>query len=121
MHAETVVISKELIQPMSHTHSHNTLDKSNRSLLIATLLNVLITAVEIIGGIMANSPALLSDAAHNLSDTIAILLAYIARRISYRKSNERKTFGYKRIEILAAFINALILIGISAFLVIEAI
>jgi Co/Zn/Cd efflux system component len=49
---------------------------------------VLITVVEIIGGIMANSLALLSDAAHNLSDTIALLLAYIARRISGRTSND---------------------------------
>jgi cobalt-zinc-cadmium efflux system protein len=84
-------------------------------------LNVFITVAEIIGGIMANSLALLSDAVHNLSDTIAILLAYIARRISKKASNERKTFGYKRIEILAAFFNALVLIGISAFLVYEAI
>ncbi|NQT76873.1 MAG: cation transporter [Bacteroidetes bacterium] len=103
------------------SHSHSTHDTSNRNLLIATLLNVLITTVEIIGGIMANSLALLSDAAHNLGDTIALLLAYIARRISSRTSNERMTFGYKRAEILAAFINAFVLIGISAFLVVEAV
>jgi cobalt-zinc-cadmium efflux system protein len=103
-------------------HRHQKTDKSgNRSLLLVTLLNVFITLAEIIGGIMANSLALLSDALHNLSDTIAILLAYTARKVSQRKSNEKKTFGYKRIEILAAFFNALILIGISVFLVYEAI
>ncbi len=102
-----------------HHHSHDT--GSNRSLLLVTLLNVFITIVEVIGGIMSNSLALLSDALHNLSDTIAILLAYIAARVSQRKSNSKKTFGYKRIEILAAFFNALVLIGISAFLIYEAI
>lgn len=105
---------------MGHHHHHSP-NSGNKSLLLATLLNVLITIAEIIGGIMANSLALLSDALHNLSDTLAILLAYIAGRISERKSNERKTFGYKRIEILSAFFNALVLIGISAFLVYEAI
>jgi len=105
---------------MGH-HHHNHHDSGGKNLLLVTLLNVFITVVEIIGGIMANSLALLSDALHNLSDTIAILLAYIAGRVSKRKSNEKKTFGYKRIEILAAFFNALVLIGISAFLVYEAI
>jgi len=106
---------------MGHHHHHHDPQGENRSLLLATLLNVLITVVEIIGGIMSNSLALLSDAIHNLGDTLAILLAYIAGKVSKRKSNERKTFGYKRIEILAAFFNALVLIGISVFLVYEAI
>ena len=105
---------------MGH-HHHEMENGGNRSLLLATVLNVFITVVEIIGGIMANSLALLSDALHNLSDTIAILLAYIAAKVSRRSSNERKTFGYKRVEILAAFFNALVLIGISVFLVYEAI
>jgi len=102
-----------------HHHQHEY--SSNRSLLIATGLNVLITIVQVIGGLLANSLALLSDALHNLGDTLAILLAYVAGRISKRQSNKHKTFGYKRIEILAAFFNALVLIGISIFLVYEAI
>ena len=106
---------------MGHQHPHTHHNSENRNLLLATLLNIFITVVEIIGGIMANSLALLSDALHNLSDTIAILLAYIAGKVSQRKSNERKTFGYKRIEILSAFFNALVLIGISVFLIYEAI
>lgn len=106
---------------MGHNHDHGTKDSSNNRLLLVTLLNVFITVAEIIGGLMANSLALLSDAIHNLSDTIAILMTYIARRISTRSSNEQKTFGYKRIEILAAFVNALVLIGISVYLVYEAI
>lgn len=103
---------------MGHHHHH---EKANRNLLLVTVLNLFITIAEVIGGIMANSLALLSDALHNLSDTIAIFLAYVAGRISRRRSNEKKTFGYKRIEILAAFFNALVLISISAFLIYEAI
>lgn len=106
---------------MGHKHDHGTKDSSNTRLLLVTALNVFITVAEIIGGLMANSLALLSDAIHNLSDTIAILMAYIARRISTRSSNEQKTFGYKRVEILSAFVNALVLIGISIYLVYEAI
>ena len=107
---------------MGNKHHHHSNDySSDKSLLFVTFLNVFITVVEIIGGLMANSLALLSDALHNLSDTIAILLAYIARKVSRRDSNEKKTFGYKRIEILAAFFNALVLIGISVFLVYEGI
>lgn len=104
---------------MSQNH-HRALS-SNRSLLLVTLLNVLITVAEIIGGILTNSLALLSDAVHNLSDTLAIFLAWVAQKISARDSNERKTFGYKRVEILAAFFNALVLIGVSGFLIYEAI
>ncbi len=105
---------------MKHEHQHRQ-DREGRSLLLATLLNVLITLAEIIGGLLSNSLALLSDALHNLSDTLAVLLAYAARRIGRRRSNERKTFGYKRIEILSAFFNAMVLFGISVFLIAESI
>ena len=101
-----------------HYHTEN---KSGSRLLITSLLNVFITVAEIIGGILSNSLALLSDAIHNLSDTLAILLAYVAQKVGQRKSNTRKTFGYKRVEILAAFFNATLLIGISLYLIFEAI
>jgi cobalt-zinc-cadmium efflux system protein len=99
-------------------HHHHI--KANR-LLWATLLNFGIAVVEVIGGLLSNSLALLSDAMHNIGDGLAVLLAYIANRIGKKPSNERKTFGYKRIEILAAFLNALFLIVISLFLFYEAI
>lgn len=102
-----------------HHHKHE--DISSRNLLIATILNFIITIAEIIGGLMANSLALMSDALHNLSDGIAVLIAYIANKISKRSSNERRTFGYKRIEILAAFFNALVLIIIITYLFYEAV
>jgi cobalt-zinc-cadmium efflux system protein len=100
-------------------HSHSGI--SERNLLAAVILNFSITAAEIIGGIISNSLALLSDAVHNLGDGLAVLLAYIAHRISKRDPNTRKTFGYKRIEILSAFLNAVILAGICVFLIYEAI
>jgi cobalt-zinc-cadmium efflux system protein len=104
---------------MSHLHEHHHQSKGNK-LLTATALNIVITIVEIIGGIASNSLALLSDAFHNLGDTFAIFLAYIAHHISSRDATEKKTFGYKRIEILAAFLNALVLIIITIFLFIAA-
>ncbi len=105
---------------MNH-HHHEPEEISSRNLLIAILLNFVITAAEVVGGLMANSLALLSDALHNLSDGIAVLIAYIANKISKRSSNERRTFGYKRIEILAAFFNTIILLVIIIYLFYEAI
>lgn len=101
------------------SHHHNEI--SGKRLLITTALNLVITVAEVIGGIISNSLALLSDALHNLSDTMAILIAYVANRISRRASTEKKTFGYKRIEILAALLNSMVLIIISIYLFIEAI
>ncbi len=100
-----------------HSHSHNL---KGKNLLFAFGLNLTITVAEIIGGLLSNSLALLSDAIHNLGDTFAVMLAYIANIISRKNANERKTFGYKRIEILAALLNAIILIVITLFLFIEA-
>ncbi len=85
------------------------------------VLNFSITLAEIIGGILSNSLALLSDALHNFGDGLAVLLAYIASRISRRESNMRKTFGYKRMEILAAFVNSILLVAICIFLIYEAV
>ena len=101
-----------------HTHNHHAVNEKN--LLVATLLNLVITVVEIAGGFLSGSLALLSDALHNLSDTFATFIAYIAILIGKREANQKKTFGYKRLEILAALINAVILIVISVFLIEEA-
>ena len=102
-----------------HGHGHHQ-ELSGKKLIWATLMNVIITVTEIIGGIFSNSLALISDAVHNLGDTIAILVALIANRISRLSPTERRTFGYKRIEILAALFNAVTLIIIIFFLFREA-
>ncbi len=110
-----------------HVHSHgHTIKKSQpdknrgKKLLLVTLLNFIITAAEVVGGIMSNSLALISDALHNLGDAFATLIAYIAHRISGKKASDRKTFGFKRVEILAALLNSIILIVISFYLFVEA-
>ena len=103
---------------MSHGHHHNEPNKKN--LLFTVFLNASITLAEFIGGILSNSLALLSDAVHNLSDTMAIAISYVAMLIGKKDSNTRNTFGYKRIEILAALFNAVVLIVISVYLFYEA-
>lgn len=106
-----------------HTHKHNNHHHhpvNVKNLLAATLLNLVITIVEIAGGILSGSLALLSDALHNLSDTFATFIAYLAILIGRRDANQKKTFGYKRLEILAALLNAVLLIVISVFLLREA-
>jgi len=99
-------------------HHHHAVNEKN--LLAATFLNLVITIVEIAGGLLSGSLALLSDALHNLSDTFATFIAYLATLIGKREANQKKTFGYKRLEILAALINAVILIVMSFFLIKEA-
>jgi cobalt-zinc-cadmium efflux system protein len=108
---------------MGHSHHHDHhhhIEGSGKNLLIATILNAVITVAEVIGGIISNSLALLSDALHNLSDTIAVFIAYVANRYSKKPSNEKRTFGYKRVQILAALFNAVVLIVISVYLFYEA-
>ena len=113
--------SENRSQEGSQSHHHSHAGISEKNLLAAVILNFAITAVEIVGGLLSNSLALMSDAIHNLGDGLAVLLAYIAHRISKRDSNNRKTFGYKRVEILAAFVNSVILVAICLFLIYEAV
>jgi len=98
-----------------HRHPVN-----EKNLLIATFLNMVIAVVEFAGGILSGSLALFSDALHNLSDAFATFIAYMAILIGKREADPKRTFGYKRIEILAALINAVILIVISVYLLKEA-
>lgn len=112
---------KSILSQAGHEHHHSTAGTSENRLLAAVVLNFTITIAEIIGGIISNSLALLSDAIHNLGDGLAVLLAYIAHRVSKKESNRRKTFGYKRIEILAAFVNSIVLVAICVFLIWEAV
>jgi cobalt-zinc-cadmium efflux system protein len=93
----------------------------NFRLLLSVILNFGITIAEILGGIFSNSLALLSDAIHNLNDTTAILISYIARVLSKKKRDSKRTYGYKRVETLAAFVNTEILMVIAVYLLIEGI
>lgn len=102
-------------------HSHNVSGLSGRKIFWVTLLNATITIAEIAGGIISGSLALLSDAVHNLSDTLAIALSYFANKIAQKPKDSKRTFGYKRAEILSAFINSAMLSAISIVLIFEAI
>ncbi|GAA4967863.1 cation diffusion facilitator family transporter [Algibacter aquimarinus] len=103
----------------NNTHDHN--DLKGRNLIISILLNILITAAQVVGGLISGSLALLSDALHNFSDVISLVISYIANNLTKKKASFQKTFGYKRAEILAAFINAATLMIIAVLLIIEAV
>ncbi|MFB9052029.1 cation diffusion facilitator family transporter [Formosa undariae] len=107
---------------MSPTHEHNHEHPSlkGRNLIISIFLNILITLSQAIGGLISGSLSLLSDALHNFTDVISLIVSYVANRLSKQKASMGKTFGYKRAEILAAFINASTLIIIAILLIIEA-
>ena len=100
----------------SHHHV-DVKDTSGSRLLMTLALNLIIPIAQVIGGVYAHSMALISDATHNFSDFVAVLLAYIAHRIGKKGASFQNTFGYKRAEILAASLNVAILIGASAFII----
>ncbi|MGI9531125.1 cation diffusion facilitator family transporter [Lutimonas sp.] len=107
---------------MGHHHSHNHGQLSGNRLLFSIILNIIITASQIVGGVISGSLALISDAVHNLSDVISLIISYAANILSNKKKQTlHQTFGYKRAEIIAAFINSSTLIVIAVFLAIEAI
>ena len=107
---------------MGHNHSHDHEVLSGKRLLFSILLNIVITLSQVIGGFISGSLALISDAVHNLSDVISLVISYGANRLSNsKKQTKHQTFGYKRAEIIAAFINSASLIVIAIFLAIEAV
>ena len=101
---------------MGHIHiQKNEVKASN--LIFSILLNILITIAQIIGGIVSGSLALISDALHNFSDVISLVFSLIAHKLSRRKASIEYTFGYKRAELIAAFINAATLIIVAFILI----
>lgn len=109
---------------MSHFNIHGQQEEHNQNKKALKWTFLLITSymiVEVIGGFVTNSLALLSDAGHMLSDSASLALSYVAIIIGQRAATGEKTFGYRRFEIFAAFINGLTLIGISIYIFYEAI
>ncbi|MFN3909289.1 MAG: cation diffusion facilitator family transporter [Flavobacterium sp.] len=94
---------------------------TSRNLVLSILLNIAITLSQIIGGIISGSLALISDAIHNFSDVVSLLLSFFAHKLSRKKASIQQTFGFKRAEIIAAFINASTLIIVAFYLIYEAI
>jgi len=106
---------------MGHQHEHQSLKLSGKKLLFSIILNILITVAQVIGGFISGSLALISDAVHNLSDVISLIISYTANLLSNKKTQTlQQTFGYKRAEIIAAFFNSATLIIIAVFLGIAA-
>ncbi|WP_042353998.1 cation diffusion facilitator family transporter [Bacillus rubiinfantis] len=104
-----------------HGHSHSHAHTSNKkALLSAFLLIAAFMIVEVIGGLLTNSLALLSDAGHMLSDAAALGLSFFAIRLGEKQVSQEKTYGYKRFEIIAAALNGLTLLAISLFIFYEA-
>jgi cobalt-zinc-cadmium efflux system protein len=103
---------------MSHNHSHH--EVKGKNLLFSIILNIVITVSQVIGGILSGSLALISDALHNFSDVLTLIFSYIATILSKRKASLNQTFGYKRAEIIAAFVNAISLMIVAVYLIYEA-
>ena len=103
----------------AHHHAHK--DLKGRNLFISIFLNSLITISQFVGGLISGSLSLLSDALHNFSDVLSLLISYIATVLSKREASVHRTFGYKRAEIIAAFVNSASLIIVAVFLIVEAI
>jgi len=100
---------------------HNHTDRNIRRVQIALVLTGAFMIVEVIGGILSGSLALLADAGHMLTDTMALALAAVAFRVSSRPADSRRSYGYQRFQILAAFVNGLSLLIIVGWILIEAV
>ena len=101
-----------------HIHKH---EVKGKNLIYSILLNVLITTAQVVGGIFSGSLALISDALHNFSDVLTLVFSLYANKLSKRKASLNHTFGYKRAELIAAFVNASTLIIVALFLIYGAI
>jgi len=105
---------------MGHAHNHSAAGKNKKRLAIVLALTSAYLVAEVIGGLLTHSLALLADAGHMLTDVAGLILALLAIRFAERPATPERTYGYYRIEILAALVNAVVLIGISLYILYEA-
>ncbi|SES39799.1 cobalt-zinc-cadmium efflux system protein [Tranquillimonas rosea] len=105
--------------PHDHSHAHIDPKSGDRRVSVAIWANGLLTVAQIVGGVLSGSLALIADALHNFSDMASLVIAFAARKIARRPADERMTFGYGRIEIVAALINYTTLILIGFYLIYE--
>jgi cobalt-zinc-cadmium efflux system protein len=104
----------------SHQHDHDISEMGDRRLGFAIAINMLLTLVQVVGGILSGSLSLIADALHNFSDAASLLIAWVARKIGRQPADHFRTFGYKRAEIIATLINLVTLVLIGLYLVYEA-
>src|SRR5271169_917588 len=100
-------------------HNHNPETSWGKRLFITMMMNLVIPAVQIAVGILAGSMALISDALHNLSDFVSILISYLALKIGKRGPTPSLSFGYRRMEVMAAVFNVALLFGASLYIAFE--
>lgn len=105
---------------MSENHRIHKHHVEGKNLLISILLNTAITVAQVVGGLISGSLALISDALHNFTDVISLIISYVAHKLSRKKATTTQTFGLKRSELIAAFINALTLVVVAFYLIYEA-
>ncbi len=103
----------------SHHHSHHT--DNERNLVIACFLTITFMIVEVIGGILSSSLILMADAGHMLIDSSALIISLFAMRLARKPADHKRSYGYKRCQVIAAFLNSLTLLGTTVWIVIEAI
>ena len=100
-----------------HGHAHG----GDKRLVGAVLVNVLLTVAQVVGGVLSGSLSLVADALHNLNDAASLGIALVARRIARRPADSRRTFGYRRAEVIGALINLTTLIIVGLYLIYEAV
>lgn len=105
----------------SHSHSHDAGQANRGRLAIAIVIVIVVLGVEIVGAMLSGSLALFADAGHMLSDLTGLIIALVATVMAARPATDTQTFGHRRAEVFAAFINAAILIAVVVFIVAEAI
>jgi len=102
---------------MAHEHHHH--EVKGQRLFWTIILNLSISIAELVGGLISGSIALISDAIHNFSDVLSLVISYIANKLTHKSASEKHTFGYKRSEILAAFFNSATLLILAFFILYE--
>lgn len=100
-----------------HGHAHG----GDRRLVGAVLVNVLLTVAQVVGGLLSGSLSLVADALHNLNDAASLGIALVARRVARRPADDRRTFGYRRAEVIGALINLTTLVIVGLYLIYEAV
>jgi len=104
-----------------HAHEHNSGGATARVLRWSVVATLIFVVIEVAAGIRAHSLALLSDAGHNSTDALALILAWVANYIESKPANEIKTYGYQRAGVLSAFVNALTLVALSVWIFYESV
>jgi cobalt-zinc-cadmium efflux system protein len=102
-----------------HDHTHHS-DQSSQRIVWAFVLNVGFTIIEFVGGLLTNSTAIMADAVHDLGDSLSIGTAWVLSLLSKKKASSSFTYGYKRLSLIGALINGIVLIAGSVWVLLQA-